>query len=487
MRFGGAAPGAREETIADRIRDGLLAGAHLEIGNEDAGLHDDDIIAARISRLIAEIDDLLNDQVNEILHHPQFQALEAAWRGLRLVLDLAAPGRGDVKVRAINVSWRELERDAVRAGEFDQSHLFNLVYTSEFGMPGGEPFGLLVGTYGIRHRPTGADRHVDTIHLLRHLAGIAAAAFCPFIAAAEPDLFGLDAFAEMEPTFPLRPFFDGPEHIRWRQMRKQADMRFVGLTLPRVLLRKPYVASLRNRRDGFVFDEHLASDESLLWGSAAFALAGVMIRRYLESGWFADMRGAVQDSDTAGMVSFLEAYDFGTENHGASAQAPVEMRLNSGQEQELSELGFVPVVDLPYTDRLVFNTNPSLHEPASYDRLVATQNARLSAMLQYVMCASRFAHHLKAMIRDEIGRIDTPERMKTKLENWLATYRIGNSDASDELKALYPLRSAHAEVRELPGRPGVLGCIIHLQPHFQLDDVAATSFQLIAEMNEEAA
>lgn len=439
--------------------------------------------AARINRLIADIDDLLNDQVNAILHHPRVKALEAAWRGLKLVVDQAAPGRGDVKIKAINVSWKELERDAVRAGDFDRSHLFELIYTNEFGMPGGEPFGLLIGAYELKGR---ADE-TDDVYLLKHLGGIAAAAFCPFTAGAAPEMFGLDSFADMEPVFSLRGIFDTPDHLRWRQMRRTPDMRFAGLTLPRVLLRPAYQPHTRRRMDSFLFEEEIDSDgNALLWGPACFALGSIMIRRFLESGWFADIRGAVQDEDGAGMVSFLPTHDFGTEHHGASRQPPVDMRLNSMQELELSELGFVPVVALPYTSHLVFNTNPSLHEPERYDRLAASQNARLAAMLQYVMCASRFAHCLKALMRDRIGRVESPEAMRDKLEAWLSRYTIGNSDASEEFKIAYPLRNARADVRELPGRPGVLGCTIHLQPHFQLDDVAATSFQLVAEMTEEA-
>ena len=447
----------------------------------DLDLRDDETVAL-VNRLISDIDDMLNEQVNAILHHPRVHEMEAAWRGLKLVVDLSLPGRGDIKIKAINVAWAELERDAVRAGDFDRSHLFHLIYTDEFGTPGGEPFGLLVGAYEVSNRRG----RTDDVYLLKHLSGVAAAAFCPFIASAKPDIFGIDSYAEMEPVFSLRTVFEGADHLRWRQMRTQPDMRFVGLTLPHVLMRPLHKAHTRRRTDGFAFEEQVDIEgRSLLWGSAAFALAGVMIKRYLDSGWFADIRGAVQDDDTAGMVSFLPKHDFGTEYHGSSAQPPVEVRLNSMQEQELSELGFVPLVDLPYTNHLVFNTNPSLHAPERFDRLAASQNARLAAMLQYVMCASRFAHYLKALIRDRIGRIEQPQQMKEKLESWLSAYTIGNSDASDELKSLYPLRNASAEVRELPGRPGVLGCTIHLQPHFQLDDVAATSFQLVAEMTEE--
>lgn len=469
------APESRAAGLCGAPIPGAIPAATMPHSVEDA--------IARINRLIADFDDLLNAEVNAILHHPRVKALEAAWRGLKLVVDQAAPGRGDVKIKAINVSWTELERDAVRAGDFDRSYLFEIVYTNEFGTPGGEPFGLLIGAYELKGRsgPT------DDVYLLKHLGGVAAAAFCPFIAAAAPDMFGLDSFGEMEPVFSLRGIFDGPEHLRWRQMRGTPDMRFVGLTLPGVLLRSLYRPHTRRRTDSFLFAEEIDGEgDVLLWGPASFALGCVMIRRFLESGWFADIRGAVQDEDRAGMVSFLPKHDFGTEYYGASQQPPVEMRLNSMQELELSELGFVPVVDLPYTNHLVFNTNPSLHEPERYDRLAASQNARLAAMLQYVMCASRFAHCLKGLMRDRIGRVDSPEAMREKLEAWLSSYTIGNSDASEEFKQAYPLRHARADVRELPGRPGVLGCTIHLQPHFQLDDVAATSFQLVAEMTEEA-
>jgi type VI secretion system protein ImpD len=474
---------AKPASVPDTVRSDAFV--RPELGVSLAGSESlDRSQVALIHRLIAGIDTLLNEQVNAILHHPRFQALEAAWRGLSLVVEQSAPGRGSVKVKVINSSWKELGHDFLRAADFDQSHLFDRLYSHEFGMPGGEPFGLLIGAYDVSHQ---LDKGYDDIHLLRQIAGVAAAAFCPFIAGVRPALFGIDSYADMEPVFSLRTVMDGLDHIRWRAMRRQVDMRFVGLALPRVLMRKPYDAAVRTRRDGFCFEEFIdRAGKSLLWGNAAFALGCVMIRRFLESGWFADIRGAVQDEDGAGRVSFLPVHDFNTEYHGFSGQPPVETRLNSAQEQELSDLGFVPVVDLPYTNDLVFNTNPSVHQPERYDRLAATQNARLSAMLQYVMCASRFAHYLKVMIRDQVGSVNDADRLTDRLNEWLGQYTVGNSDVSDKLKAEFPLRAASADVRELPGRPGVLGCTIHLQPHFQLDDVGAATFQLVTEMHEGA-
>jgi type VI secretion system protein ImpD len=437
-------------------------------------------IATRVDRLIAAIDAALSAQVNAILHHPQFQAMEARWRGLAYlvrVLDDVA----NVKLKLLPLSWTELCRDLDRAAEFDQSRLFELVYSDEFDMPGGEPLGLIVGDYEVGHQPA-APHRTDDVGALRAIAAVAASAFCPFVTSCRPSLLGLDDFTDLDLLPDLAPAHAGPDYLRWRSLRALDDARFLGIVLPRVLLRLPYRRHDRRRSDGFDFaEEVLPAGRELLWGNAAFAFAGVVVRAFGRSGWFADLRGAPQDSEGGGLVTDLPVLSFATDRPGVTAQPPVEIRLTSAQEQTISELGLISIGAVPFTPYLVFNTNPSLHRLAQYDRPAAAQNARLSAMLQYVLCASRLAHHMKAKMRDEIGRLASPPALERLLSEWLSGYCIGNDDAAPDLKARFPLRDAQVQVREMPGRPGVLNCTLQLRPHFQLDDVAAT-FHLVTEV-----
>ena len=441
--------------------------------------------AANIDCLIVAIDALISAQVNAILHHPRFQALEARWRGLAYLVQVVR-GIANTKLRLLTASWTELARDFDRAVEFDQSRLFRLVYGDEFDMPGGEPFGLMVGDYAVAHRPSG-DCPSDEVSALRSIAAVAAAAFCPFVATCRPSLLGLDHFADLDLLPDLAGANGGPDFARWRALQSVPDARFLGIVLPRVLLRLPYRHHDRRRIDGFAFREEIsAGGDELLWGNAAFAFAGVVLRAFGRSGWFADLRGAPQDSEGGGLITDLPSLSFATDRPGVAVQPPVEFRLSSSQERMISELGLIPVAPVTYTPFLVFNSNASLHRPVSYDRPAAAQNAKLSAMLQYVLCASRLAHHMKGKMRDQIGCLVGASGLEQQLSEWLSHYCIGNDEAAADIKARFPLRSAQVRVAEVPGRPGVLSCVLHLQPHFQLDDVLAT-FHLVTEVASVAA
>ena len=433
----------------------------------------------QVHRVIAMIDDALNRQVNAILHHPEFQAMEARWRGLAMLM--RHTGRSeDVKVKILSVSWAQLTRHLERTTEFDQSHLFELIYSREFGMPGGEPFGLLVGDYELSPQgPAGG----DTVGALTQIGMAAAGAFCPFVAAAAPQAIGLQDFDELNRVQDFSWLSYDPTRIRWNGLRAREDSRFLGLVAPRILMRAPYQAFSRERDDQFPFRESIAADGStLLWGNGAFAFAMIVIRNFIESGWFADIRGVTQDAIDGGMLSTeeLAPYDLGIESNGLSEQAPVEIRLTNAQEQQLCELGIVPVATTYLSSSAIFNSNQSLHAPPHYSSEHARQNARIAAMLQYVLCASRFSHYLKVIMRDDIGKLADRTSIERKLNDWLSTYTLGNDDADLSLRTRFPLRSAGISVDEIPGKPGMFACTVRLQPHFQLDDVS-TSFHLIAE------
>ncbi len=435
----------------------------------------------QVDRLVALIDGVLTRQVNAILHHPAFQAFEARWRGLAYLVEHASAVSG-VSVKVLSVSWRELCRDLDRSVEFDQSRLFELVYGQEFGMPGGEPYGLLIGDYAVGHKPDEIER-TDDVGALRTLAGIAAAAFAPFLVQARPELLELDSFADLDLLPEMTHVFEGAEFIRWQSLRSWEDSRFLGIAAPRVLMRPPLTPHDRRRIDGFMFEETVTADgRELLWGNPVFVFARVVVRAFAQSGWFADLRGAPQDQDAGGLVTDLPSISFSTDRAGLAAQPPVEIRLTSAQERALSEHGLVPIGCAPGTPYLVLNANPSLHRPARSQSRIADENARLAAMLQYVLCASRFAHYLKVMMRDRVGSVGSAAAIEEMISTWLARYCLGSDDASPDLKARFPLREASVAVREMPGRPGVLGCVLRLQPHFQLDDVSA-SFQLVAEVS----
>jgi type VI secretion system protein ImpD len=439
-----------------------------------------DRILRALDRDIAWLDALLSDQVNAILHHPRLQRLEASWRGVRYLVTEAESSE-EIKIKVLNVTWADICKDIDRAIEFDQSQLFSKIYSEEFGMPGGEPFGVMIGDYEVQHRRT-RDHPSDDLAALKGISGVAAGAFCPFIVGCAPAFLGLDSFMDLGIPIDLRAIFRQPEYARWRSFQDTDDCRFVGITLPRVLMRLPHRDD-GSRVDGFRFRESVEHPgcSGYLWGNAAYAFAALLMRSFTQSAWFADIRGTPQDLLAGGIVDSLPVEWFTTDKQGIAIRYSTDVSISEFQERDLAELGLVPLCKVKNTDYSAFYTNQSAQAPKTYSTLAASVNARLSAMLQYIMCVSRFAHFIKVIGRDRIGSFATPEDCERFLQQWLRNYCTGNESPSPELRARYPLREGRVKVHELPGKPGVFACTVHLQPHFQFDDIVS-AFKLVTEL-----
>jgi type VI secretion system ImpC/EvpB family protein len=427
-------------------------------------------VARVLSRDIARIDELLSRQVNAILHHKAWQALEASWRGLHYLVQTLPEGE-DIKVRVLNVSWKEVVRDQKNALEFDQSHLFRKVYEEEFGHPGGEPFGVLLGDYEIRHR-LGPEYPYDDIETLKKLSSVAAAAFAPLITGVHPSFFGLDHFAKLDRPLNLSRIFELFEFLPWRTLRQMDDARFLGLTLPRVLMRLPY-SDDGSRVEEFRFHEEVKGPDltRYLWGSSVYAFGSVLIRSFAESGWLAAIRGVQRGVSGGGLVTDLPVHSFGTERPGVAIKCSTDVVITDAQEKEFGDLGFIPLCHCHDTEFSAFYGNQSIQKAAKYDTPAATANARLSTMLQYILCVSRFAHYIKVICRDRIGALHGAADCEEFLRRWLMSYTTSSDNAGPEVKAKYPLREAKVQVRERPDKPGSYTCVVHLRPHYQLDQM----------------
>lgn len=430
--------------------------------------------AARLVRLlqrdIVAIDRLLSAQLDAILHHPRLQRLEASWRGLRHLVDRVAAARAGsdappVRVRVLDVSWRELARDFERAAEFDQSQVFKKVYEAEFGTAGGEPFGVLLGDYEVRHR-LGPGHTVSDVDVLDAMSHVASAAFAPFVVGAHPALFGVDAFRGLELPRDLSSSFDDAEYVRWNAFRRGDDARFVGVTVPRVLMRAPYAAD-GTRVDRFVYDEDVRgrSADAYLWGTSVYAFGEVLARAFSRFAWPADIRGLPAEGG-GGRVTGLATSDFGTERAGRARRSSTDVLVAERLEQELSDLGFMALCHLRESDDCAFFATPSIHASGG--------EATLTSLLQHVLCVSRVAHYVKVIGRDKIGSYASADDCEVELDRWLGRYCTSMDDSSFETRARCPLAEGRVEVREHPGRPGCYACVIHLRPHFQLDQVLTT-------------
>jgi type VI secretion system protein ImpD len=433
-------------------------------------------LRVHLDRDIAALDSLLSEQLDTILHHREFKQIEAPWRGVSFLLDQVEED-DKVVIRLLSTTWKELGRDFDRSSEFDQSALFAKVYSEEYGMPGGLPYGLLLCDHFVRHRHGGADS-ADDIGTLSRLAEVAAASFSPCVVGAAPELFGVSTFADLSHVQHIDAGFRLEEYQRWRRLQEKEESRFLGVALPRILLRGLHDGDGEDH-GGFVYRERALGIEDWLWGNAVYGFGAVVIRAFRESGWFADIRGARDGVFGAGRVDGLPAPFFST-GEAVAYRRPLEVELTDRKQKVLEELGFVALSPCGYTKSVAFLGAQSLNVPPVADT-AERRNARLSSMLQYVLCVSRFAHYVKVIARDRVGAFTTVAQLERLLGDWLRGYMIGNPDASTELKTRYPLSGGSVEVTELPGKPGSMACIMHIQPHFQFDRVV-TGIQLRTEI-----
>jgi len=431
-------------------------------------------LSASIDLRIAELDQLLSDQVNAIMHHPDFQRLEASWRGLKYMV-MQSETSTTLKIKVMNASKKDLIKDLKAAPEFDQSALFKKIYEEEYGTFGGAPYAALVGDYEFT-------RHPEDFYLLEEMSHVAASAHAPFITAAASGLFGLESFTDIGKPRDLAKIFDTVEYAKWKSFRESEDSRYVGLVLPHVLGRLPYGRdTVPVEEFNFEEDADGSDHNKYLWTNAAYAFATRLTDAFAKYGWLAAIRGV----EGGGLVEGLPTHTFKTDDGEIALKCPTEVAITDRSEKLLSDLGFISLVHCKNTDYAAFFGGQSSQKAKTYNTDAANANARLSTQLPYIFSASRIAHYMKAIMRDKIGSFASRQNVQDFLNTWLAQYVLLDDSASQEAKAKYPLREAHVDVVEVPGKPGVYRAAAFLRPHFQLDELTI-SLRLVAELPKPA-
>jgi type VI secretion system protein ImpC len=427
-------------------------------------------VEANIKHWINEIDKSLTTQLNEVLHHPDFQRLEGTWRGLHYLVHQSETGEY-LKIRVLNVTRRELFKDLEKAPEFDQSTLFKKIYEEEYGQLGGKPYGMLVGDYQF-------GRTAEDISLLRMISQVAAASHAPFVASASPKMFNMDRFDELPNPRDLAKIFESVEFAAWKSFRESEDSRYAALTLPRVLSRLPYGANFK-RVTEFNFEEAVdgTNHDKYAWMNASWAYAARVTDAVAKFGWMARTRGV----EGGGKVEGLPVHTFKTDDGDIAMKCPTEIAISDRREFELSNLGFLPLLHNKDTDNAVFMGAQSCQKPQAYFDPAANANAELSAKFNLLLCTSRFAHYLKVMARDKIGSNMTAGECEKWLNEWIRNYCVDPNGASDAVKAKRPLSEARVDVRSVAGKPGWYEAVAYLKPHFQLETLTA-SMRLVAEV-----
>lgn len=428
-------------------------------------------VEANIKYWIGEIDKKLTAQLNEVMHHPDFQKLEGTWRGMHYLVHQSETGTA-LKIRVMNAKKQDLLKDLEKAVEFDQSTLFKKIYEEEYGQLGGQPYGLLIGDYEF-------GRGAEDVSLLKMMSNVAAASHAPFIANPSPKMFGFDRFTELSNPRDLAKIFDSVEYAQFKSFRESEDSRYVALTMPRVLGRLPYGQEFKKVQE-FNFEESVdgTNHDKYLWMGAAWTYGARMTDAFAKDGWFARTRGV----EGGGKVEGLPVHTFPTDAGDVAMKCPTEIAITDRREFELSNLGFLPLVHAKGQDFAVFMGTQSCQKPKTYFDPTANANAELSTKLNYMMCISRFAHYLKVMARDKIGSFMEVSDCSRWLNTWIQNFVVPNpQNVGEKTKAEKPLAEASVVVQEVKGKPGWYEAVAYLRPHFQLEALT-TSMRLVAEV-----
>ena len=427
-------------------------------------------IVTMINERVAQIDKILSDQVNAIMHNEQFQALEASWRGLRDMVMGTETGP-KLKLRLLNVTKKELLKDLEGAVDHDMSVLFKKIYEEEYGTFGGNPYSLFIGDYYF-------GRHPQDMALIERLSKVAAAAHAPFIAAAAPSLFDMTSFTELGVPRDMSKIFDSAELTTWRGFRDSEDSRYVALVLPRYAARLPYGAKT-NPVESFAFEEDVdGTDHSkYLWANSAYQLGLRITDSFAKHSWTTAIRGV----EGGGKITGMTAHAFKTDEGDVTLKCPTEVLITDRREKELNDLGFIAVVNAKGTDVAAFFGGQSVNKPKLYNLDAANANAALSSRLPYILAASRFAHYIKVIMRDKVGSFQTRTSVENYLNSWLSDYVLLDVNATQDEKARFPLAEGRVDVKDIAGKPGAYSAVVFLKPHFQMEELT-TSIRLVAEL-----
>lgn len=451
------------ETAVSTLAEYVLKG--VPIVSEDA--------IQTIQSIVAQIDKKLTEQVNAIIHHPEFQKLESAWRGLQYLVNNTETDEM-LKIRVMNISKKELGKELKKFPgiAFDQSPLFKKIYEAEYGQLGGEPFGCFVADYYFDHNP-------PDVELLTNVSKISAAAHVPFIAAVDPAVMQMDSWGELANPRDLTKIFQTPEYASWKSFRESPDSRYIGLTMPRFLGRLPYGAKT-NPVEEFDFEEDTegAVSEKYAWCNSAYAMAVNINRSFKLYGWCSRIRGV----ESGGAVEGLPVHTFPTDDGGVDMKCPTEIAISDRREAELAKNGFMPLIHRKNSDFAAFIGAQSLQKPFEYEDPDATANANLAARLPYLFACCRFAHYLKCIVRDKIGSFKERDDMQRWLQSWIMQYVDPNPAMSSETdKARKPLAAAEVVVEEVEGNPGYYTSKFFLRPHYQLEGLTV-SLRLVSKL-----
>jgi type VI secretion system protein ImpC len=424
-----------------------------------SGLTIDKIDKNVVDNIVADIDKRISMQLDEIMHHPDFQKMESSWRSLKFLID-KTDFKKNVKIDLFDISKNDIIEDFEDSAELIQSGLYKQIYTDEYDTPGGEPYGAMISNFDFNAGP-------EDIGLLQNLSKVAAACHCPFIGSANPKFFGKDDIHDLPKIDDLHTYMDRSEFMRWNSFRQTEDSRYVGLTLPRFALRLPYGPDTIPVKD-FNYSENITGKdhEKYLWGNAAFAFASNMVRSFVDNGWCVQVRGP----ESGGKVEDLPVHFFDV-GKGTQVKIPTEILIPETREFEFANEGFIPLSFYKNRNYACFFSANSSQKPQEYDDPTVTANMRVNSRLPYILLVSRIAHYLKVIQRENIGTTKSREVLQDELNKWIKGLVTEMPNPGPDLIATRPLKAAQVEVREIPDNPGFFSVSLAVMPHFQIEGI----------------
>ncbi|TGO03701.1 type VI secretion protein [Candidatus Thiomargarita nelsonii] len=411
-----------------------------------------------LDQMIVEVDKKLSGQVDEILHQDDFQKLESTWRGLKFVVD-KTNFRENIKLEILNVSKDDLSDDFEESPEVVKSGLYKHVYSAEYGQFGGKPVGAMIANYDFG--PNAPD-----MKLLQNVASVGAMAHAPFIAAAGPQFFGEEDFARLPNLKDLKAIFEGPKYLKWQSFRESEDSHYVGLTLPRFLLRLPYDPE-NNPVKAFNYEENVkGSHNDYLWGNTAYAFATRLTDSFAKYRWCPNIIGP----QSGGAVEDLPLHQFES-GGGLKTKIPTEVLVSDRREYELAEEGFIGLTMRKDSDNAAFFSANSVQKPKNFPNTPegkeSETNYKLGTQLPYMFIVNRLAHYIKVLQREQLGSATERVDLEAGLNKWLRQYIHDADGATAEVRATKPLRRAEITVEDVEGEPGWYRVNMKLRPHFK--------------------
>jgi len=449
----------KEDMAARDLNERLTASLQIFInmiaGNKSAVEQVDKIL---LDHYIAKLDQAIGAQLDEILHHKQFQKYESTWRSLKYLVD-NVNFHANIKVEVLDVNKETLQADFEDVPDTTLTGLYKHIYVQEYDTPGGEPISAIISNYEFDASPS-------DITLLSSISKVSAAAHCPFVGAVGAKFFNKEAIDDVTKINDLSNYMERAEYIRWNGFRETEDARYIGLTLPRFLLRLPY--GEQNPVRNFCYVEQVSGEtaKDYLWGNAGFTFAANMARSFNKYGWTLNIRGP----ESGGKVEQLplHQYDIGK---GLQTKIPSETIIPETRELEYASLGFIPLSYYKNSDFACFFSANSAQKPQQYSTPEATANSRINARLPYIFLSSRLGHYLKVLQRENIGANKNRIELESELNSWLQSLITKMNKPGPELAATHPLRDGNVTVEEIPDNPGFYKISMYAIPHFQIEGI----------------